>query len=271
MNLLNILDPDKILAKYFGLKVKLLIISSGIFTVFWVLTTQLNFITILACFYCSVLLLRIGIEVGFHRYFAHRAYQTTYFKSRFLLLLGTSIGVGSCLSWVGVHRTHHQYSDKPQDPHSPHNLGLLRVWFTLWDNNWIVHPAMIKDLLKDKWQVFIHKNYFKIISAWIILLIGISYITNSAVPLVVLFTMPCFFTLVLSGITNGLGHMRGYKSYDSNDNSYNQNLPRWLFLTAGLHNNHHTYPNIWYYNISNKWYEFDIEGLIIKYFLINKK
>ena len=269
--LLKILDPDKLFHNYFGLKVKILILISISINLLWLSYTTLHFFNLLLCFYFAILYLRTAIEVGFHRYFAHRSYETSYFKSRLLLLIGSLIGVGSCLSWVGVHRTHHRYSDKKEDPHSPHNIGILKVWLTIWDNNWIVQPATVKDLFRDKWQIFIHKNYFKIILLWISFLIAVSYFVKSIMPLILLFSLPCSLTFLLSGITNGLGHTSGYKTFNSNDHSYNQHWPRWLLLTAGLHNNHHAYPNTWYYNIRNKWYEFDIEGLIIKYFLISKK
>jgi stearoyl-CoA desaturase (delta-9 desaturase) len=264
------LDPDKLFHNYFGMKVKLLILISLVINAIWLIYDDVSLLGFLFCFYFAVLYLRTGVEAGFHRYFAHRSYETTHLKSRFLLLLGSSIGVGSCLGWVGVHRIHHRYSDKKEDPHSPHNIGIVRVWATMWDNNWIVPPATVKDLFKDKWQLFLHKNYFKVLLSWMAFLSAVSYFVGSAMPIILLFSLPCSLTFLLSGITNGLGHTRGYKNFESNDHSHNQNWPRWMLLTAGLHNNHHAYPNVWDYNVRQKYHEFDIEGFIIKYFFIKK-
>jgi stearoyl-CoA desaturase (Delta-9 desaturase) len=65
------------------------------------------------------LLTMMGIEVGFHRYFAHRTFETGRFLRTVFLILGSMAGQGSALLWSAVHRTHHANSDQPGDPHSP--------------------------------------------------------------------------------------------------------------------------------------------------------
>ena len=30
--------------------------------------------------------------------------------------------------WVAIHRKHHQYSDQPGDPHSPHVFGIWNIF-----------------------------------------------------------------------------------------------------------------------------------------------
>jgi fatty-acid desaturase len=72
---------------------------------------------------------------------------------------------------------------------------------------------------------------------------------------------------------NVLFHIKltgGYINYEITDTSRNYKWFLWLGLSEGLHNNHHAYPNVWDYNIRQKYHEFDIEGLIIKYFFIKK-
>jgi stearoyl-CoA desaturase (delta-9 desaturase) len=265
-NMLRFIDPDRIASQYLGTKVKSLILLGVLITGFWLATTEVSVIEFFFCFYLSVLLLRVGIEVGYHRYFAHRSYKTTKFKERLLLIWGTLVGVGSCLSWVGVHRTHHRYTDTDKDPHSPNNIGIIRVWLTLWADNWHIDPSMVKDLLRDKLQMFLHRNYFKVMLSWILFLGLTSYLLNSFVPIVVLFALPSALTIFVSGITNALGHRYGYRTFETDECSTNQHTPRWLLLNAGLHNNHHAKPDIWWYNVRNNWYEFDVEGLIIKHF-----
>jgi stearoyl-CoA desaturase (delta-9 desaturase) len=264
--MLQYLDPDRIASQYLGAKVKALILLGVAITIAWLTLTEVSLLEFIICFYLSILFLRVGIEVGFHRYFAHRSYKTTRFKERLLLLWGTLVGVGSCLTWVGVHRTHHRYSDGPRDPHSPNNIGILRVWLTLWSDNWNIQPSMVKDLLRDELQMFLHRNYFKVMLAWILFLVAVSCLLNSFIPIIVIFALPSALTIFVSGITNALGHRYGYRTFEADDDSVNQHTPRWLLLNAGLHNNHHAKPDLWWYNVNNNWYEFDVEGLIIKHF-----
>jgi len=62
----------------------------------------------------------LGITVGFHRLFTHRAFKTGKAVRAVLAALGSAAIEGPVISWVADHRKHHAYSDKPGDPHSPH-------------------------------------------------------------------------------------------------------------------------------------------------------
>jgi stearoyl-CoA desaturase (delta-9 desaturase) len=69
------------------------------------------------------LLTAVGITVGFHRLFVHRSFETCTWVKFILAALGSMAVVGSLLNWVAQHRRHHQQSDTPDDPHSPHHQG----------------------------------------------------------------------------------------------------------------------------------------------------
>ena len=62
----------------------------------------------------------LGITVGFHRLFTHRSFKTGKAVRAILAALGCAAIEGPVISWVADHRKHHNYSDKPGDPHSPH-------------------------------------------------------------------------------------------------------------------------------------------------------
>jgi stearoyl-CoA desaturase (delta-9 desaturase) len=266
MHLPPLLDPDQWLKGNLGLKIKIIFALSTLGTLYWVSTTSWPWLTILAVFYASVLFLRTSTEVGYHRYFTHKSFQTTKFKHYFLLFIGTITGIGSCISWVGVHRVHHAYSDTAKDPHSPWNIGIVRVWLTLWGDNWQVPVGVVKDLLRDPAQKTLHKHYFKFLFSWISLWIIASILAGTVTPLILAFMLPNCLAILLTGSNNAFAHKWGYRTYDTPDNSTNIHTTRWMLISAGLHNNHHAHPNLAYLNIHKNWYEFDIEGMIIKYF-----
>jgi stearoyl-CoA desaturase (delta-9 desaturase) len=73
------------------------------------------------------LLTMTGVELGLHRYFSHRAFETTRPIRSLLLILGSMAGQGTVLMWSGVHRWHHAHTDVPGDLHSP-TLGRHGFW-----------------------------------------------------------------------------------------------------------------------------------------------
>src|SRR6478672_10817932 len=66
------------------------------------------------------LLTGIGITVGYHRLFTHRAFATKQWVRYTFAILGSMAVEGPVLAWVADHRKHHQFSDQEGDPHSPH-------------------------------------------------------------------------------------------------------------------------------------------------------
>ncbi len=69
----------------------------------------------------------LGLTVGYHRLFTHRAFATSTAMSAILIIMGSMAGRGPMLSWAAMHRRHHELSDHDGDLHSPrlHGDGLL--------------------------------------------------------------------------------------------------------------------------------------------------
>lgn len=98
----------------------------------------------------------IGITFGYHRYFAHNDYTAPNWIEVVLLYFGVICGGRSPLTWVGVHRMHHAYSDTPQDPHSTKNYPWYIILFSLWRVDRIPR-RFIKDMLENPRVMFFHK------------------------------------------------------------------------------------------------------------------
>jgi fatty-acid desaturase len=98
----------------------------------------------------------IGITWGYHRCFAHNEIKVNLVTECIMLYFGLLCGGRSALSWCGVHRMHHAYSDTPRDPHSP----LYKKWYEIVFSSWRVKNIprkFVKDLYKNYRVMFFHK------------------------------------------------------------------------------------------------------------------
>ena len=61
----------------------------------------------------------LGVSVGLHRHYSHRAFEAAPLLRAVLGVLGAMAAQGNLVYWVALHRMHHAASDQPGDPHSP--------------------------------------------------------------------------------------------------------------------------------------------------------
>src|SRR5437763_16824563 len=69
----------------------------------------------------------LGVTLGYHRMFTHRAFETSRALRTTIAIIGSMAVEGSVITWVADHRKHHAFSDQEGDPHSPHLSG-PRFW-----------------------------------------------------------------------------------------------------------------------------------------------
>jgi stearoyl-CoA desaturase (delta-9 desaturase) len=200
----------------------------------------------------------LGISVGFHRLLSHKSFETKRIFEMIAILAGTYGLVGSSLAWVNTHRTHHRFTDKQKDPHSPFVLGFVKAqWLSMFSS-----PASVRyvpDLLRDKFQIFLHKKYYLIhllIATILSLMFGLKgMMTYYAVPACLLWNM--------GSLVNTICHSRfGYRNYETKDRSVNNPIFGLLVFGEGWHNNHHGDPKN--KKFSRKWYEVDLSYAIIR-------
>lgn len=198
----------------------------------------------------------LGITVGFHRLFTHRAFQTTPRVERVLAVLGEMAVEGTIIQWVADHRKHHAFTDREGDPHSPHvdhSGGLRGLWHA--HVGWIFHeedradPARYaKDLVEDPAMRRISDRFLPVVAASLLLPAAAGFVLHG-------FTLAGFLTGLLWGglvrifflhhvtwSVNSVCHFAGSRRFDVEDHSTNV---AWLALPSlgeAWHHNHHAFP-----------------------------
>ena len=200
----------------------------------------------------------LGISLGYHRLFSHRAYAATPGLRVALGILGAATLQGSIAIWASTHRRHHRFADRPGDPHSPVPQSRGRAPCTraflhahvgwLVSRELAVYPAYIRDLSRDRCVRFVDRWYMCWgLAGWAAPgLIGAAWYGDwdgywsgffAGGPL------RSFVQLNLTWLVNSLGHMIGRRPFRTNDQSRNNTLINALTMTGeGLHNNHHAFP-----------------------------
>jgi len=200
-----------------------------------------------------------GISIGYHRLLTHKSFKTTKFWEYFCALWGTLAFTGSAIGWVGMHRDHHKYSDKPGDPHSP----VVRSWRMLVAAyDYAPDKWKIRHLIFDKFHVFIHTWYFGLLLAWTAFWFSLGGIALAMYVVII----PAVISVWVSTTSNYMNHKWGYRNFETTDNSRNLWFNAVFTFGEGWHNNHHARPGNYDFGsgTSGKWWEFDPGARIIE-------
>ncbi|MCZ7680916.1 MAG: acyl-CoA desaturase [Sandaracinaceae bacterium] len=199
----------------------------------------------------------LGVEVGYHRLFSHRAFAPRRAVLATLAVMGATAGQGTIQYWVSQHRHHHRYADTPSDLHTPYGRGgglrgrLRGIWHA--HLGWIFAPerALVaryaRDVLADPLLVRIDRLYL----VWLALGLAVppalaALLTGAPDAALRAFLWAgavrmCAVQHVSYAISS-LCHMYGSRTFESGDEARNN---AWLALpTLGgsWHNNHHAFP-----------------------------
>lgn len=225
----------------------------AVMQLFWGMVSLFDILLFLL-FYVFTL---VGVECGFHRYASHKAFSCKPAVHALLLIGGSMAFQGPLLYWVAVHRKHHAFEDREEDPHSPRAngsgvkagfLGFIRGHF-----GWLLEKQNVDlgrysaDLIKNKAYFRIHEHYalWSFCSLAVPTLLGFIYYQSLA---------GAFQGLLWGGLArifcvhhavwsvNSLCHLFGQRPFQTKGHSGNI---KWLALFTfggGLHNNHHAFP-----------------------------
>ncbi len=216
----------------------------------------------------------IGLEVGYHRHFTHLSFKTVPWVRDVLAILGSMCGQGPVIYWVSTHRRHHQYSDRPGDPHSPRVGHAGFSWRGFWHAylGWTyTHDTpntarFAKDWLRNPAICRINRQYLLWLAAGVLLpaLWGLCWLggwKGLALGAVWGGLLRIFLvTNAALGVTS-LCHIVGSRPYRTSDDSRNV---VWLVLPTfgqAWHNHHHAFPNSAVMGF--KWWQIDLGTWVI--------
>jgi len=233
-----------------------------------------------ALFLTGWLITTLGVSVGFHRLFTHKAFKTYSWVETALAVAAMMAGGGSLVSWVAIHRRHHEKSDVEGDPHSPLGappkerktlLSKIAGYFHS-HSGWMrkhEYPNPLfycRDLYRKPVLMWVSKRYHW----WVLLGLIVPAIANGLFEMSWMGALRGFYyggllRLVLVhhfiSAVNSVCHGFGSTRYDTGDKSTNC---WWLAIpTVGesWHNNHHGKQTSAYFG--HAWWEIDLGGILV--------
>ena len=202
----------------------------------------------------------LSITGGYHRLWAHRAYQAHWSLKAFYLLFGAMAFQNSVLVWASTHRIHHaNVDDVDHDPYSI-NRGL---WYA--HIGWMLrdYPSArtdysnARDLLDDRLVMFQHNYYLPLA---LFMNIGFPALLGWAMGDVMGYLMVAgLLRLVVNHhvtfLINSLAHYWGRRPYTIENTARDNDLLAFLTYGEGYHNYHHLFQ--WDYRNGVRWWQYD--------------
>jgi stearoyl-CoA desaturase (delta-9 desaturase) len=202
----------------------------------------------------------LSITAGYHRLWAHRAYEAHWSVRVFFMLFGAMAIQNSILVWAAGHRPHHRFvDDEASDPYS------ARKGFWYSHIGWMLrkHPAAtpdfkyVKDLERDPIVRFQHDHYVPIV-----------LVMNIGLPaLVGWLSGDLWGTILLAGLLrlvvnhhftffiNSLAHMWGKQPYTDTNTARDNPVLALVTYGEGYHNFHHLFAHD--YRNGIRWWQWD--------------
>ena len=231
-----------------------LVAAIGLLWNTWVSWTDLALLAV------GYVLTGVGITVGYHRLFTHRAFQTKQWMRWTFAILGSMAVEGPVLVWVADHRKHHQFSDVEGDPHSPHtgsgngfvaavkNLFHAHMGWLFVAEGRAELTKYVPDMLGERGM----KQISKLFWMWLV----VSLVVPAAIGYAISGTWQGALTALLWGgairifllhhVTfsiNSVCHFWGRRRFKTPDHSRNVWLMSLISFGESWHNNHHAFPS----------------------------
>lgn len=231
-------------------------------------------------FLVMYVLVMIGLEVGYHRYFSHHPFVASRPVKIGLAILGSMGFQGPVIWWAATHRRHHRFSDAEGDPHSPQPIGPgwrgrlrgLLVGHSGWTHDkararpdgWWTYA---KDLYADPDVFKIHYFYFYFMLLGLVLPAAVGGLLHGSLKGALMGLLWGGFVRVFFGdhairTVNSLSHLVGTRAFETADNSRNNFLLAVPTLGQAWHHNHHAFPGVATTKV--EWWQLDLGYWVIR-------
>jgi stearoyl-CoA desaturase (Delta-9 desaturase) len=187
-----------------------------------------------------------SITGGYHRLFAHGAYDCRRFVKVFYLLFGAAAFQHSVLSWASDHRRHHKNIDGDADPYNiKRGFFWAHVGWLLFDEHRETRDDLsnVPDLVADPFIRFQHRFYVPIaVGMGFGLPLALGFAVGS--PWGCLLWAGVFRTVVVHHSTflvNSLAHTLGSRPYSLAVSARDSVVTALLTFGEGYHNFHHRF------------------------------
>jgi stearoyl-CoA desaturase (Delta-9 desaturase) len=225
-------------------------------SVFFVSTNALALVMCAVCYFIQM----VGITIGYHRYFCHRAFKTSRTLQFALACLGCSASQNGPSWWVARHRSHHRASDTAADLHSPvvHGFWWSHSGWLLSSQSDGTDAQIVKDVNCYPEIRWLDRYYW----APPLLLAGLCFLIGGWSGLVWGFLISTVLSHHATFTVNSMCHLWGRRRFATGDGSRNNFLVALITLGEGWHNNHHHYQSSARQGL--RWWEIDVSYYLIR-------
>jgi stearoyl-CoA desaturase (delta-9 desaturase) len=201
----------------------------------------------------------LGITAGYHRLWAHRAYNASLPLQYILATLGAGSVQGSIKWWSRGHRAHHRYTDTDLDPYNAHKGFLYsHIGWMLVKPRRKPGVADVSDLRHNpvvRWQ---HKHYISLIliMAFIVPTL-VAYLAwgDAKGGFIYAGVIRLVFVHHSTFCVNSLAHWLGETPFDDKHTPRDHMVTAFVTIGEGYHNFHHQFPMD--YRNAIRWYQYD--------------
>ena len=225
------------------------------------------------------LLTALGVTLGYHRMFTHRAFESSRVFRAIVAVLGSMAVQGPVITWVADHRKHHTFTDQAGDPHSPHLAG-PGFWGAvkgLWHAHvgWLFETVgtaererFAPDLLRDRVLKVVDKLFFLWVGLSLAIPFALGWLLGGGLgaALTALLWGGFVRVFLLHHVTwsiNSVCHFFGRKRFAIEDESRNVFWLAPLSMGEAWHHNHHAFPTSAFHGLSPWERVADPTGLLI--------
>jgi len=218
----------------------------------------------------------LGITVGYHRMWAHRAFSACRAFEYAFAYAGTSAFQGSILWWSRDHRAHHRFTDTPRDPYdiSKGFWWAHMGWLLVKQDEVKVGKTESSDLEADPLVMFQDRHY-----------IPLAFLTGWIIPTMVAGIFwgdwwgGFFYASVLRSVIvlqatfciNSVAHYVGSHTFSDDRTPRDSWWVSLITFGEGYHNFHHEFPYdyrngvFWYAYDPSKWVVYALSLIGITY------